>query len=185
MSGLYIFKNFAELSESESAEVLRGRNDPEVRRWMTTDRVIGEEEHRSFVASLRHSPSAVYIRIERAGFFLGVYSLNDIQAGSALGGFWTTEHARRRMLALNVVYQGMDHMFRRFGVDRIYGYQRVDNHSALRLNGLLGLQPCCEDPGEEIQLRKIQITREQWQRRTVSDSRLQKLLRRTEELNGE
>lgn len=185
MSALYTFRNFIELTQQESDEVLRGRNDPEVRRWMTTDRVIGADEHRQFVASLRHNGRAQYVRIELAGTFLGVYSLNDIQDGAALGGFWTTEQARSRMLALNVVFQGMDYMFRHFEIGRIYGYQRVDNQAALKLNHLLGLQPCRDQDSQDGKMQKIEITREQWQQGTVCDPRLRKLLRRAEELNGE
>ncbi len=40
VSSLYTFKNFTDLTQQESDEVLHGRNDPEVRRWMTSDRVI-------------------------------------------------------------------------------------------------------------------------------------------------
>lgn len=184
VSPLYTFKNFTDLTEKESAEVLHGRNDPEVRRWMTSDRVISDDDHRRFMSGLRGNSYAAYVRIERAGSFAGVYSLNDLTAVSGLGGFWVTAYTRERLLALNVVFQGMDYMFRALGIERIYGCQNQDNLSAIRLNALLGLvlsesgTPCAEG------MQQIEITKQQWQQKTAQDAKLLKLMNRMETLNG-
>ena len=184
VSPLYTFKNFTDLTEQESGEVLHGRNDPEVRRWMTSDRVISEEDHRRFMGGLQGNPRTVYVRIERAGCFAGVYSLNDLAAGSGLGGFWVTAQTRERLLPLNVVFQGMDYMFRALGIERIYGCQKQGNLSAIRLNALLGLglsesgSACAEG------MQQIEITKQQWQQKTAQDAKLLKLMNRMESLNG-
>ncbi len=184
VSPLYTFKNFMDLSEQETDEVLHGRNDPEVRRWMTSDRMISKEDHRRFMSGLRGNPHAVYVRIERAGRFAGVYSLNDLAAGSGLGGFWVTADTRERLLPLNVVFQGMDYMFRALGIERIFGCQKQDNISAIRLNALLGLTlsefgtACAEG------MQQIEITKQQWQQKTAQDAKLLKLMNRMETLNG-
>jgi RimJ/RimL family protein N-acetyltransferase len=184
VSPLYTFKNFTALTEQESDEVLHGRNDPEVRRWMTSDRVISAEDHRRFMSGLRGNPHAAYVRIERAGFFAGVYSLNDLKAGSGLGGFWVTAHTRERLLPLNVVFQGMDFMFRALDIERIYGCQKQDNLSAIRLNALLRLSP--SESGTECAngMQQIEITKQQWQQKTAQDAKLLKLMNRMEILNG-
>lgn len=180
----YTFKNFTDLTQQESDEVLHGRNDPEVRRWMTSDRVISADDHRRFMAGLQGNPHTVYVRIERAGCFAGVYSLNDLFAGSGLGGFWVTAHAREHLLSLNVVFQGMDYMFRALGIERIYGCQKQDNLSAIRLNALLGLAlnesgtACAEG------MQQIEITKQKWQQKTAHDAKLLKLMNRMETLNG-
>ena len=183
-TSLYTFKNFTNLTEPESDEVLQGRNDPQVRRWMTSELPIAPDEHQRFVSGLKSNDSAVYVRIERAGCFVGVYSLNDMADGSALGGFWVTAYARDRLLPLNVVFHGMDYMFRIQGIGRIYGCQKQDNQSAIRLNALLGLYPsesltaCGED------MQQIEITRQQWTQVTAQDAKLLKLMDRMEKLNG-
>ena len=181
---LYTFKNFTDLNEQESDEVLVGRNDPEVRRWMTSDRVISAVDHRRFMNGLKRNSHAVYVRIERASRFVGVYSLNDLTAGSGLGGFWVTADARERLLPLNVVFQGMDYMFRVLGVNRIYGCQKQDNLSAIRLNALLGL--ALSESGTECAegMQQIEITKQQWQQKTAQDAKLLKMMNRMEALNG-
>jgi RimJ/RimL family protein N-acetyltransferase len=182
VSPLYTFKNFTDLTEQESDEVLHGRNDPEVRRWMASDRVISAYDHRRFMIGLLGNPQTVYVRIERAGCFAGVYSLNDLVAGSGLGGFWVTAPMRERLLPLNVVFQGMDYMFRAMNIERIYGCQKQDNLSAIRLNALLGLSESGTACAEGMQ--QIEITKQQWQQKTAQDAKLLKLMNRMETLNG-
>jgi RimJ/RimL family protein N-acetyltransferase len=184
VSSLYIFKNFTDLTQQESDEVLRGRNDPEVRRWMTSDRVISAEDHWRFMCELQGNPHSVYVRIERAGCFAGVYSLNDLAAGSGLGGFWLTAHIRERLLPLNVVFQGMDYMFRTLGIERIYGRQKQDNLSAIRLNALLGLALSESGAACAEGMQQIEITKQKWQQKTAQDAKLLKLMNRMEALNG-
>lgn len=184
MSTLYTFKNFTDLTEQESDEVLQGRNDPQVRRWMTSDMPIAPDDHQRFMSGLNSNGQAVYVRIERAGCFVGVYSLNDLADGSALGGFWVTAYARDRLLSLNVVFQGMDYMFRTQGIDRIYGCQKQDNQSAIRLNALLGLYTSESMAACGEGMQQIEITRQQWEQKTAQDAKLIRLMDRMERLNG-
>jgi UDP-4-amino-4,6-dideoxy-N-acetyl-beta-L-altrosamine N-acetyltransferase len=184
LSSLYTFKNFTDLTEQESEEVLHGRNDAEVRRWMTSDRVITAEEHRHFMSGLQRNPRALYVRIERAGRFAGVYSLNDLAAGSGLGGFWVTAEIRERLLPLNVVFQGMNYMFSALGIERIYGCQKQYNLSAIRLNALLGLALSESGTACSEGMQQIEITKQQWQQKTAQDANLLKLMNRMEVLNG-
>ena len=183
-SKLYTFTNFTDLTDEESNEVLLGRNAPAVRRWMTSDRVISADEHRRFRETLKNNTNSIYIRIERSGKFVGVYSLNHMTNGTGLGGFWVTSYSRERLLPLNVVFHGMDYMFTTFGVNRIYGYQRGDNLSAIRLNSLLGLvriKSACDNSND---MEQIEITSHAWQQKTRKDAKLIKMMNRLELLNG-
>lgn len=180
MQAFYSFKNFTELTESESDEVLQERNDAQVRRWMTTERIIELHEHRRFMDSLKQNSQAVYVRIERAGCLAGVYSLNEVVNGEGLGGFWVSAAMRQRFLALNVVFQGMDYMFRTYDIGRIYGYQRIHNHGAVRLNALLGLQRCALASDGAGGVEKIEITRAQWAQNRTRNPQLFKLMDRAE-----
>ena len=184
VSPLYAFKNFTDLTKQESDEVLHGRNDPEVRRWMCSDRVISEEDHRRFMGGLQGNPQALYVRIERAGRFAGVYSLNNIADGSGLGGFWVTAYTRERFLALNVVFQGMDFMFEVREIGQIYACQKTGNHGVIKLNGLLGVSlsesvDACDDS-----MQRVVITQQDWRQKTTQDARLFRLMDRMEKLNG-
>ena len=183
-TSLYTFKNFRDLTESESDGVLQGRNDPQVRHWMTSELPIALDEHQRFVSGLKSNDTAVYVRIERAGCFVGVYSLNEIADGSAVGGFWVTAYARERLLPLNVVFQGMNYMFGVHGIGRIQACQKRENHGAIKLNALLGISLSESNSSYGDGMQHVEITRQHWEQKTTQDAQLLKLMNRMEKLNG-
>jgi len=172
----YSFKNFIELIEQESDEVLQGRNEVEVRRCMTSDRFITPDEHRGFIASLKTSPTQVYLKVERDGHFVGVYSLIDMHEGVAVGGFWITDYARRRLLSLSVVFQSIGYVFDTFPIETIHGYQLIENKPVAKLNSMLGFRPVATPADADPRMNYLTLTRDIWSSQVLSDRRLLKLL---------
>jgi hypothetical protein len=180
---LYTFKNFTDLTEQESDEVLQGRNDAEVRRWMTSDRFITPDEHRRFLAALKASATQAYLKVDRNGHFAGVYSLIDIREGSAVGGFWVTAYARHRLLSLSVVFQSIRYVFESFPIETIRGYQLLDNNSVAKLNNMLGFGPDTTPAKADTRMAYMRLTRGIWSSQVLSDRRLLKLLEIAERRN--
>jgi len=172
----YSFKNFKELTEQDSDEVLQGRNEAEVRRWMRSDRLITPDEHRGFIASLKTSPTQVYLKVGRDGHFAGVYSLIDMHEGSAVGGFWITDYARQRLLSLSVVFQSIGYVFDTFPIEKIHGYQLIENKPVAKLNSMLGFRPVATPANPDPRMNYLALTRDIWSSRVLSDRRLLKLL---------
>lgn len=185
VSPLYTFKNFTDLNEQESDEVLQGRNDPEVRRWMTSDRVIPPDEHRGFMQSLKASTTRAYLKVDRNGHFVGVYSLTDIREGSAVGGFWISTYARQRLLSLCAVFQSIRYVFENFPVEMVRGYQLKNNSSVSRLNAMLGFGPGEIPPDADPRMNYLMLTRDVWSSRVSSERRLLKLMEMAESRNEE
>ena len=183
-NGLYTFRNFVDLNEYESAEILSGRNDACVRAWMTSTKPISTDEHAQFMCRLKGNERSLYVRIDRGGCFVGVYSLNDIANGTGQGGFWVTPFARERLMPLNVVFQGMDYMFRVYGINYIYGFQNAKNHGAIRLNSLLGLFNTTNAFSDSSDMIRIEMTKQHWCQKTRQDKKLITLMDRIEKLNG-
>jgi UDP-4-amino-4,6-dideoxy-N-acetyl-beta-L-altrosamine N-acetyltransferase len=183
MSAAYSFKNFTELTKEESEEVLHGRNGEEVRRWMTSDRMITPEEHREFMRSLKTSTGDVYLMVMRSGHFVGVYSLTDISDGSAVGGFWITNYARQRLLSLSVVFHSVSYVFDKFKIDKIRGYQLTNNKPAAKLNALLGFIVDKDHPEVNPRMQYLTLTREVWSSSILSEKKLLTLIAATERIN--
>jgi RimJ/RimL family protein N-acetyltransferase len=179
----YSFTNFTELTEQESDEVLQGRNDPEVRRWMTSDRFITPDEHRRFINLLKASAAQAYLKVERNRHFAGVYSLIEMREGSALGGFWVTAYARQRLLSLSVVFQSIRYVFETFPVQTIRGYQLIDNTPVARLNNMLGFRPGEVPANPDPRMTYLTLTRDIWSSQVLSDRRLLKLVEMAERRN--
>ena len=183
MPNCYSFKNFIELTERESDEVLQGRNDEQVRRWMASDRLITPDEHRRFMASLKMSVTQIYLRVERTGRFVGVYSLTDLRDRSAVGGFWIAAYARERLLSLSVVFHSIGYVFNNCPIESIRGYQLADNQPVAKLNALLGFvhgeAPANPDP----RMRYLELVRESWESGASRDRKLLKLIKLAENMN--
>ncbi len=183
MADCYSFKSFTELTEQESDEVLQGRNDEQVRRWMTSDRLVTPDEHRQFLGLLKTSTTQIYLRVERASRFVGVYSLTDLRDRSAVGGFWITAHARERLLSLGVVFQSIDYVFKNYPIRGIRGYQLLDNQPVAKLNALLGFVSGEAPDNPDPRMHYLELTREVWERGTLCNSKLRKLIEMAESRN--
>jgi RimJ/RimL family protein N-acetyltransferase len=179
----YSFKNFKELNEQESDEVLQGRNEAEVRRWMTSDRVITPDEHMGFIKSLKTSHTQVYLKVGRGGYFAGVYSLIQMHEGSAVGGFWITDYARQRLLSLSVVFQSINYIFDTLPIETIHGYQLKENNPVAKMNSMLGFRPVATPADADRRMNYLTLTREIWSSQILSDRRLLKLIEIAESRN--
>ena len=175
-TSLYTFKNFRDLTESESDEVLQGRNDPQVRRWMTSDRFISPEEHRCFTASLKTCTTKFYFRVERRGRFAGVYSLTNLRDQSAVGGFWIATHARERLLGLSVVFNSISYVFKNCPVGTIHGYQLANNRPVAKINAMLGFVHSETPLNPDPRMSYLEITRAAWENVFSNDSKMLKMI---------
>jgi hypothetical protein len=185
MVAMYSFKNFTDLTEQESDEALKGRNDVEVRRWMKSDQIIEPDDHRRFMDSLKTSATQIYLKVERNGQFAGVYSLTNIHEGYAVGGFWVTSYARQRLLSLSVVFHSISYVFETFPIKMILGYQLKDNSPVAKLNTMLGFCPGEIPNDADPRMIYLTLTRDFWSSRVLSDLKLLKLVEISERRNEE
>jgi len=183
MSSNYLFKNFTELNPRESNEVLEGRNEESVRKWMTSDREISTEEHSKFIDSLRGSEDQIYFRIEYRGNFVGVYSLTNINDRSGVGGFWIGKYARDKSLGLSVVYHSINYIFNICTINKILGYQLKTNTATARLNAALGFVAVPDPTQSDIRMQYLELGREYWERNIIKNNKLSKLIEISEREN--
>lgn len=176
VSQLYTFKNFTDLTEQDTDEVLHGRNDPEVRRWMTSDRVISAEEHNSFVKRLKCSSTQLYLRVDINEHFLGVYSLNEINGSTGLGGFWSSKYARSKFLGLNLVFRSIEFLFKTNSLEGIHGYQLKSNSTAVKLNRILGFDELSPDDGADDRMTYLILSRDKWSQISAKNSKVLRLV---------
>ena len=179
-TNLYTFKNFTHLTESESDEVLQGRNDAQVRRWMTSDRKINAQEHRNFLASLKTCCSQFYFRVERRGHFVGVYSLTDIRDQSAVGGFWIAAEARKKLLGLSIVYNSINYVFNNCLIGKIRGYQLTDNRPVVKLNTMLGFVQIAPSLHIDPRMSYLELTRADWENHVLNSRKIIKMIEITD-----
>ncbi len=74
-----VLKNFVHLSEHERELVRKWRNNPGIKMWMYSRRVISAAEHKRFIESLKHDNKNYYWLVKLlSGDLIGVIYLNRV-----------------------------------------------------------------------------------------------------------
>jgi UDP-4-amino-4,6-dideoxy-N-acetyl-beta-L-altrosamine N-acetyltransferase len=81
-------RNFTTLTHAESDMVLRWRNTEKVRTFMYNPTLISEEEHASFLSSLRERDDKRYFLLLRNAEPIGVVDMTQIGQDSAMIGLY-------------------------------------------------------------------------------------------------
>ncbi len=87
----YILVNFINLTGDEKFEILKWRNDENIRKWMFNDKIIAAENHLKFIDNLKNDDKNFYWRVgDKAGLKYGVISLNklDTENGNSYLGIY-------------------------------------------------------------------------------------------------
>jgi UDP-4-amino-4,6-dideoxy-N-acetyl-beta-L-altrosamine N-acetyltransferase len=87
----YILVNFINLSDDEKLEILKWRNDENIRKWMFNDKIIEAGNHLKFIENLKTDDKNFYWRVsDNAGLKYGVISLNkiDMENGNSYLGIY-------------------------------------------------------------------------------------------------
>ncbi|MEM5875588.1 MAG: UDP-4-amino-4,6-dideoxy-N-acetyl-beta-L-altrosamine N-acetyltransferase [Candidatus Aenigmatarchaeota archaeon] len=73
-----ILKNFINLTSSENYDVLRMRNNENIRRYCLSDHIISSKEHDTFIMKLREDNKNFYWVVKQRESLIGVISLNRV-----------------------------------------------------------------------------------------------------------
>lgn len=76
--GEYYFKNYIDCSHQEHLEILKNRNDVNIRKWMTNNLPISEDSHFSFIKKLRFSSDKIYYAVFKNQKYVASIYLTDI-----------------------------------------------------------------------------------------------------------
>lgn len=134
----FVFKNYVDLTTEEATEVLRSRNDIEVRKWMTSTEEIPLENHLKFIEGLRTSEKNFYWAVYMDNNFMGGISLTRMDDYCADSGIFLNPYSKKPGLGLLISYISIDFYFTTLKIKRLYSVVNKDNKKAIRMNQLLG-----------------------------------------------
>ena len=134
----YTFENFISISYSEHEDILKLRNDKSVRNWMFDKSKISINNHIDFISNLKTDKTKLYLMVKRNNEFIGVYSLVGISNFSGQGGFYISETAKKKKLAVEFLFYCFEFVFNHTEINMIYGSEAIDNKNAFSLNRLFG-----------------------------------------------
>ena len=89
-AGDFVFKNYINMTEAESRQILEWRNDPSVRKNMYNTGIIPWENHQTFIESLKERTDRFYWQVSSGDVVCGSVNLVDVnhETGRAELGYF-------------------------------------------------------------------------------------------------
>ena len=152
--------NYVNLSTKQKCEVLRVRNQWDVRKWMTTTDLISLESHMKFIDKLSESTTSAYWAIYRDEQLVAGCSLVDIRDnGQAQSGIFTDTNLNIPGLGAIISICSYVMFFEHIGVEKLVGSARKTNDTVIKLNNLVGFDIVEEDDDYYY----ISLTKSMWE----------------------
>lgn len=134
----FVFKNYVDLTTKEATEVLKCRNDIEVRKWMTSTEEIPLGNHLKFIESLKTSEKNFYWAVYLKDKFLGGFSIVGMDDYRASSGIFLNPKFIGTGVGIQIAITSGDFVFMHLGVNSLYSTVQRNNKNAIQLNKFLG-----------------------------------------------
>lgn len=138
MAAPFVFKNYVDLTTDEAIEVLKCRNDIEVRKWMTSTEEIPLENHLKYIENLKTSENNFYWAVYVENDFLGGVSLVGLENLHASAGLFLNPKLIGTGLGIQIAICSNDLFFRHLGIKSLHSIVKKDNKNAVQLNKFIG-----------------------------------------------
>lgn len=126
------------MREDDLGDVLRWRNDPDIRRRMYESHEISPSEHREWYAQARRDRHRHLLIVEQAGVPLGFVQFTEIGGGGVADwGFYAVPGAPRGS-GNKLGMAALDHAFRQLGFRKVRGEVIASNEPSATFHRKLG-----------------------------------------------
>lgn len=138
------YKAYPLLNEAENRAIWEGRNNPEVRKWMTNPEPFSFEQHLAFVAGLTKRTDAIYYAVLYNGDVIGSICLNpfDGEAGE-MGKYLLPQYAGHGY-GFSFAQEFLEYVLT-LGVQKIVAKTLVTNDRNQHVNAKLGFVETSRD----------------------------------------
>ncbi|MFC2081222.1 GNAT family N-acetyltransferase [Bacteroidota bacterium] len=180
----YEYVDFKKISKEEQEMIWNWRNHDSIRKWMFNKKYIELKEHLNFLSGLKHRNDKKYWLVKRKGEAVGVSTLINIVDASGEWGYYLAPEMHERNISVEFYFYTLYYIFTELKMKEVYGYEKPENKNANSLNTLFGFSENVETKriGEEIQdvvFRNLPYN--QWESNLVSNRRIERFLRLTQE----
>ena len=131
MAASFVFKNYVDLTTDEAIEVLKCRNDIEVRKWMTSTEEIPLENHLKFIESLKTSEKNFYWAVYLKDKFLGGFSIVEMDDYRASSGIFLNPQYIGTGIGIQIAIISGDFVFLHLGMKSLYSVVQKNNKNAI------------------------------------------------------
>ena len=139
----YVYKNFILLSDDEKRMVLRWRNDPKIRIWMSNDNEICYDDHCRFIEGLCGKDDKYYWLVIKNEVPIAVYDIVSVNyyEGSAVSGYYLAPQCMGTGEGFLFQYNYKKFFFDNLGFSTMYGYILKGNDRAYSMSVFFSEKP--------------------------------------------
>jgi len=125
------FINFIDLTEAEALEVLKWRNDPQVRNHMYKKEEIRPEDHLCYLGNLPFQSKKFYWVVKEENKSIGVIDIVDFQRSKSEWGFYLNPECVGTGMSINLIYHALNFFFKTLKFEGLFGFCHYKNSKAL------------------------------------------------------
>lgn len=125
----------------EKVRVLR--NQENIRKYMYTDHVISEKEHKCWISSLKGNTNDLVMVVKIEEKFIGVAYFNNIDQRNrkADWGFYIKKEFQGKGMGSLIEYNMLDIAFEKMGLEKLNCAVLETNQSVIKLHKKFGFEP--------------------------------------------
>jgi len=141
-AGDFGFKNYVNLTEEESRQILNWRNNESIRRNMYNTGVIPWETHQTFIESLKERTDRFYWQVYEGDVVCGSVNLVDVNhdTGQAELGYFMAPDQMGGGKGFYFIFSVLELAFDVLGLESLYGATNEENRSATLLDEYFGFK---------------------------------------------
>jgi UDP-4-amino-4,6-dideoxy-N-acetyl-beta-L-altrosamine N-acetyltransferase len=132
----YNLINFVNLDDCEKLEILKWRNDENIRRWMFDDKIIESASHLKFIDNLKNDAKNRYWRlIDNSGEKYGVISINrlDLNNMNSYLGIYKNPYSDKKGAGIILMKALFYAAFKKLALHTLKLEVAADNERAIKL----------------------------------------------------
>lgn len=181
-AGGFCFKNYVNLTETESCQILNWRNDESIRKNMYNTGIISWENHLAFIESLKERTDRFYWQVSDGGEICGSVNLVNVdeERGQAELGYFLAPDQMGGGKGFYFIFRALEFSFDVLGFESLYGATNVENRSATLLDEYFGFQNIGEKTlvidGKPIRFAEHILTKEDFDKDKFEKLDIEKLL---------
>ena len=130
--------NFISLKNTQSKQVLKMRNNKNIRQWMYDKNKISKKTHKKYIKNLKYKQDRIYFLVSLNNINLGVIDLTNISKNNAQLGIYTnTKLKGKGTLLLNILIK---YSFEILNLKKLTAYVYNNNIKAISLYKKFGFE---------------------------------------------
>lgn len=181
-AGGFMFKNYVNLTEKESRQILEWRNNEAIRKNMYNTGIIPWENHKAFIESLKERTDRFYWQVSTRDAVCGSVNLVDVdyELGRAELGYFMAADQMGGGKGFYFIFSALEFAFDVLELESLYGATNVENRSATLLDEYFGFKKTGEKTlvidGVLTHFTEHILTKEDFEKDKIEKLDIEKLL---------